>query len=357
MPDTRTGAASATVIAALSGPRTGHALKVAVAASLAWLLVVPFAGVADDYPYYAPLGAVVVVAGTVAHSLRTTLSTIAAIVLGALPAITTLALPGPEVLALAVVVLVGAWLAGWETLGPSASWVPISGLFILIIGASDPLRFAGAYLGLVAVGALVGLAVNTAWPPLPLSAAQASLDRLRDTLAQQLRELGEGLVSDTLPDPSEWAHRQLAVDRRTSQMEAMLGEAREAQHVNWRAPRWQSTAQSQYRQARALKSLSFHVQETYDLVTRYEHSGLDDVALGIELRPVAARALESTADALSDNLDDVGRRDVAFDAIDALAGQIMAQRADAPHEYFAAGALVSTLRRALSSLDQGSVPS
>lgn len=342
------------VISALRGARTTHALKVAVAAALAWLVVVPFAGMADDYPYYAPLGAVVVVAGTVAHSLRTTLSTIAAIALGAIPAIATLALPGPEVFALALVVLVGAWLAGWEVLGPSASWVPISGLFILIIGASDPLNFAAAYLGLVAVGALVGLAVNLVWPPLPLSAAQASLDRLRDTLAQQLRELGEGLTAETLPDVSEWAHRQLAVDRRTSQMEAMLGEAREAQRINWRAPRWQDTAGSQYREARALKHLSFLVQDTYDLVARHEQAGLDDVALGVELRPLAAAALTATADALTSNGDgDHDQRETAHSAINALAAEILTQRAGAPHEYFAAGALVSTLRRTLDSREQG----
>ena len=40
-------------------PRTLLALKAAVAAGLAWLVVLPFSGVADDYPYYAPLGAVV----------------------------------------------------------------------------------------------------------------------------------------------------------------------------------------------------------------------------------------------------------------------------------------------------------
>lgn len=350
MGETRTETVSA-VKRFFGSPRVGHAFKVAVAAALAWLLVVPFAGVADDYPYYAPLGAVVVVAGTVARSLRTTLSTIAAIALGAVPAIATLALPGPEVFALAIVVLVGAWLAGWEVLGPSASWVPISGLFILIIGASDPWRFAGAYLGLVAVGALVGLAVNTAWPPLPLTAAHTSLDDLRDTLAQQLHELGEGLDAQTLPDPSEWAHHQLAVDRRTGQMEAMLAEAQEAERVNWRAPRWRTTAQSLYQRARALRRLSFFVQDAYDLVSHHEHAELEDVALGVTLRPLAAQALRATAEALTGPDDDVDQRAAAGEAIDALAAEIMVQRAEDRHEYFAAGALVSTLRRALRSLD------
>lgn len=347
-----TEASRSRVPALLRSARTGHALKVAVAAALAWLLVVPFAGVADDYPYYAPLGAVVVVAGTVASSLRATMSTVAAIAIGAIPAIAALALPGPEVWALGLVVFVGAWLAGWEVLGPSASWIPISGLFILVIGASDPWRFAGAYLGLVAVGALVGLVVNTAWPPLPLSAAQSSLDRLRETLAEQLLHLSEGLVADTLPALTEWRERQLAVDRRAGQMEATLVEAREAQRVNWRAPRWRETAQTQYEQARALKSLSFFVQDIYDLIARHEHADLDEVALGPHLRPLAARAIETTAGALTATTDDgPARWQAAHDATNALAREIMARRADGPEEYFAAGAVVSTLRRALDALD------
>jgi hypothetical protein len=41
-----------------------------VAAAVAWLVVLPFVGVADDYAYYAPLGAVIAVSATVARSWR-----------------------------------------------------------------------------------------------------------------------------------------------------------------------------------------------------------------------------------------------------------------------------------------------
>ena len=36
-------------------------LKAALAAALSWLAVLPLWGVADEYPYYAPLGAVIAV--------------------------------------------------------------------------------------------------------------------------------------------------------------------------------------------------------------------------------------------------------------------------------------------------------
>lgn len=340
------------VVAALTDARAAQALKVAVAAALAWMLLIPFGGVADEYAYYAPLGAVVSVTSTVASSLRATLSSIAAIALGAVPAIAALALSNPGVLALALVVLVGAWLAGWERLGASASWVPISGLFILIIGASDPWRFAGAYLGFVAFGAMVGLAVNTVWPALPLRSTQRALDRLRDTLAVQLHDVADGIRAQPLPDRAAWAERRRDIDVHAEQMDAMLAEVREAQRINWRASRWRRTAENQYQQARALKGLSFFVEDIYDLVARNERSDLQDVALGPDLRPAAARAFEATADALTVTTaaEEVGRWETARDMTEELANLIMTRRDGSPHEYFAAGALVNALRRALDSL-------
>ncbi len=340
------------IVAGLTDARSAHALKVAVAAALAWMLIAPFDGVADEYAYYAPLGAVVSIAGTVASSLRATLSSIAAIALGAVPAIAALALSGPGALSLALVVLVGAWLASWERLGASASWVPVSGLLILIIGASDPWRFAGAYLGLVAFGAFVGLAVDTVWPALPLRSTQRAIDRLRETLAVQLHDLADGVRTQPLPDRAAWAGLRRDIDVHAEQMDAMLAEAREAQRINWRAARWRRTAEDQYEQARALKGLSFFVEDIYDLVAGNERSDLQDVALGPDLRPTAARALEATADALivTTGLEEIGRWETARDMTEEYADLVVTRRDGSPHEFFAAGALVNALRRALASL-------
>ena len=59
------------------------AVKAAVAAALSWLLAMPLGGIADDYPYYAPLGAVLAVTWTVAGSVRESLQGLAAIAVGA----------------------------------------------------------------------------------------------------------------------------------------------------------------------------------------------------------------------------------------------------------------------------------
>lgn len=337
----------------LANARTIQAFKVALAAGIAWVMVLPWGGPADTYPYYAPLGAVTSMVGTVAGSLRTTVSAIVAIAIGAVPALLALYLDMSGVFSLVVVVLVGSWLAGSDRLGPMASWVPTSGLFILIIGADDPWTYVAAYVGLMAFGALVGLVVDALWPSLPLKATQRTLDALRDTLAGQMRELAEGLRADPLPTADEWHERRHAIDDHERRMHAMVGEARDARRANWRAARWRETADRQYRQARALEQLSFLVEEAFDLVARGEHEEREEVALGAELRPSAVRALETTADVLSRIHDDTVDEDCwveAVGAVERLGDEIRSRRYNTESEFFTAGSLVITLRRALESV-------
>jgi uncharacterized membrane protein YgaE (UPF0421/DUF939 family) len=333
--------------------RTIHAAKVALAASLSWLAVMPMSGPADSYPYYAPLGAVTSMVGSIAGSVRATVSSIVAIALGALPAVLAVALPIRPVVGIAAVVLVGTWLAGSGRLGPMASWVPVSGLFILIIGAEEPWRFGLAYLGLVSLGAAIGLVVDALWPSLPLRATQRTLDALRDELADQMCDLADGLDSDPLPSVEEWRERRRDVAFHEREMHRMVGLTREARRANWRAARWRVTAERQYRQARALEDLAYLVEEAYDLVTRTEHADREQVALGPSLRPGAARALTSTADVLSgvhDETVEPERWHAAMGAADQLAHEIRDQRSTSDAEFFTAGSLVTTLRRVLESV-------
>src|SRR4051812_25024848 len=97
-------------------PRLPLATKCAVAAALAWLLVLPLGGVADDYPYYAPLGALVAVGTTLVSSLRASVQGVIALLLGAVLSIGVGLLPLPEVVAIASVVGLGTALAGWKYL-------------------------------------------------------------------------------------------------------------------------------------------------------------------------------------------------------------------------------------------------
>lgn len=339
---------------ALTGRVMIQAVKAAVAASLAWVLVLPLGGVADDYPYYAPLGAVVSVAGTVAASFRATVSSIVAIGLGAVPAVLAVLLGMPELLGIGLVVLVGACLAAWEPVGPMASWVPVSGLFVLIIGQGHVTEYAFAYVSLVGFGALIGLVVDLLWPSLPLHATAAAQDSLRDNLAGQLHDLADGLSEDPLPTDEEWERRRREIDWHWREMSRMVHEAREAQRGNWRARRWQGYADRAYQQARALEQLAFFVEELYDLVSRTERSDVDQVAFGPELRPGVVRALRTMAVALQDvggAVSDLEQWRRARAATDDLARQIRERQFESSEEFFVAGALVTTLRRALVAVE------
>ena len=298
-------------------PRVVLALKAACAAGLAWLLVQPLGGFADDYPYYAPLGATVAMSTSVKSSLRTALQTVAAIVLGACVALVARVLPLPDeatvAVAIGLVIAVGTLLAGWPLLGAMGGWVPIAGLFVLILGGSHPAVFVLAYAGLTAVGALVGVAVNAALPQLPLTPAAQAQQRLRHELARQLDQLALDLESEELVVSEEQRDRVWsALDPQLRDMHDLLSTALEARHGNWRARRRrQQKAERHHRHARALQQLVGTVEEVVALVAdgRSPVHGDDDGAA--ELRRRVAHALVRIAEMLrtdDDERSDLERR-------------------------------------------------
>ena len=337
-------------------PRLPLAVKCAVAAALAWLLVLPIGGVADDYPYYAPLGAVVAVGTTVVHSLRASLQSIIALTLGAALSIGVGLLPLPEVIAVAAVVGLGTMVAGWRHVGEMASWVPISGLFILIIGRSDPGNYALAYVGLTGLGAAVGVLVNGAVPPLPLTATGATQSALLHRLANQLDDLADGLVEEPLPSAEEWEKRRWAIAPHNKQMRLMVEEATEARRGNWRASRWRETADRQYALARALEQLSFMVEDITGLIIEQEHSERRIVVLGPTLRPPTAIALQTMAEVLRSVHGATADPDVlhrADDAVWDLGRGIRDLRTRTEDDLFPAGTIVTAIRRGITALAEG----
>ena len=96
----------------------GRALRSAVAAVVAWLAVLPWGGLADQYPYYPPMGAVIAVSATVTGSVRTVWRTALAIAIGAGLALATTGLH--LLIQLFVVVGLGSVVSGWKRLGDTA---------------------------------------------------------------------------------------------------------------------------------------------------------------------------------------------------------------------------------------------
>ncbi|MET1062275.1 MAG: hypothetical protein ABWX71_05220 [Aeromicrobium sp.] len=337
-------------------PRVPMAAKAAVAAAVAWLVVLPFGGVADDYAYYAPLGAVIAVSATVARSWRVSWQSIAGIVLGATLAFGAARLPVAPVLELAIVVGGGIIVAGWTRLGQGGEWVPLAGLFVLIIGSADRVGFVSAYVGLTSVGALIGMALNLLWPPLPLVWADGALKRLRATLADQLDALAGGLSHDRAPTLEEWQQFRRDVGPRTSEMREMAAQAAEARLVNWRATRWRDTSDHQSRSAEDLDRLALVVEDLTALVVDSEHAGRKIVALGPELRQPSATAMRTTA-ALVRQEHGTAMEDLLADA-DAAVAALAAAVIDVGHrtggDIFAAGAVITALRHVRQLVATGS---
>lgn len=222
------------VVRALAGrPWIGQAVRTTGAAVLAWVLVGLVPGPWSDYPYYAPLGAVVATSVTVRGSTRRSAQAVLAIALGAVVARVVGMLPVPPLLALALVVLVGVLLAGWRVLGDMGSWLPTSALFVLVIGDADPVGYVSAYVGLTLVGAAIGVGVNALVPPLPLTPADRALGRLADATAAHLEAVADAVADDESPVPDGAALRAARAAAGTA-----VGDARDAARANWTAARY-----------------------------------------------------------------------------------------------------------------------
>ena len=140
-------------------PKLALAVKAALAAMLAWLLVRPLGSFATEYSYYAPLGALTVVSTSIAVSVRSSFEVVIGILLGAGIALAVQVVPLPEPLPLGLAVVVGSLVGASGVAGAMSGWVPLAAMFVMIAGRGDPVGYTAAYGGLTALGALVGVAV------------------------------------------------------------------------------------------------------------------------------------------------------------------------------------------------------
>jgi len=336
------------------GAELGRSLRAAVAAVVAWLIVQPMDGVAAHYPYYAPLGAVVTMTASVMGSLRESLQTIGAIALGV--AVAFVFTPVPEPVSLLLVVAVGTVVMttrpAYDWLGDQRTWVPITGMYVLVIGGDPPWKYAEAYVGLTALGAVVGLAVNTLWPPMPLRAEARTLGRVRDTLAERIESVASRLRGERPPTPGEWGDHVHDLDVLVQRMREVAAQAGDARRVNWRVFRWRRSAEQRYLEARALERLAFLVEDLGDLISDQEHAEREHVALGPDLRPHAADALDELAAVLRTvdggvDEDAVAR---AEERCEDLVQAMRRVREDTGDDLITAGGVVTAIRRTLDSV-------
>jgi uncharacterized membrane protein YgaE (UPF0421/DUF939 family) len=320
------------------------AIKASLAAMLAWLVVQPLGSFAMDYAYYAPLGALTVVSTSVVSSVRSSLQVVAAIVVGAALALVARLLPLPEPLPLGLAVVAGIAVAVTGLLGGMGSWVPLAAMFVLVAGKGDPVEYSAAYGGLTALGALVGVVVNLAFPQLPLTPAARAQDRLRAQLADQLDELATALEQEILNE-LDWNQLRASLSRTSRNAESLVLEARDARRANWKAARWAETADHQDRRARALHSLTACVDEVIALVSDQRAEIRNDAPSAADLRAHTALALGSVAALLRDS----GSLDDARSAVGDLRARVVRAQGDSGDHHFAAAAITLNLEQAVEA--------
>jgi hypothetical protein len=235
-------------------------------------------------------------------------------------------------------------------MGTMGSWVPISGLFVLVLGGDDPSHFVLGYLGLTSVGALVGAATNVLLPPVHLVRTRQAQDALRAALAAQLDTLADVLDAGSLPSAQDWESKRPSMRARSSEMEELLALATGGPPVNWRVLRVRQESQRLRDRGRALASLALQVDEMTDVLSARERDDREDLALPAPVRPAAARALRATSEALRGPVDERDERwDAAWAAQRALAAEVRECRSTTGDDLFVAGGLVSSIERTLTT--------
>ncbi|MFD6444341.1 aromatic acid exporter family protein [Promicromonospora sp. NPDC060204] len=340
-------------------PRWSLALKGAVAAALAWFVALLAPAPFSEYPYYAPLGAVVAVTSSAVRSVRESVQAVGALLLGAVIARGVDAAVGSSVLSVAIVVAVALLCAGSRLFGEMGTWVVTSALFVLVLGGAHPLEFTGVFAGMIVVGAAIGVAINLLLPPLPLTPSEIALDRLRDVLVDQLELLAQRLEHDGPLLAEEWQRRRHDLTPTTDRTRDAMSGTREALRVNRKARRYGERTTAQARRAQELGSAADVVDDVVRLLTEWERADQERVALGPLLRPELVTALRAYAEALRSDRGQ-GPADEAVarcrESVDALTGAVRAVRRSSGQDLFVAGAIVVILRRACSALTAAREP-
>ncbi|MCG2622405.1 aromatic acid exporter family protein [Arthrobacter sp. I2-34] len=254
--------------AVLRWPRLHLAVKAALAAGLAWSAAHAIPGAAHEYPYYAPVGALLSLYPTVAGSVQTTLQTLAGLLLGVGLAWLMMLWSAPSALSIAIMVCLGVLLAGIPRLGSGKDWVPTAALFVLLVGGPDAEDYSAGYLVQTALGAAVGILVNfVVFPPLHFNAAVNQLERLRHDLADQLDQMTEALVEPWPPEHRDWSERSDDLALLASQVRQAVQQAALSRKANPRRRLHPRDLDEDFRRLRLLEHAVFHVRDMTDVLS------------------------------------------------------------------------------------------
>jgi hypothetical protein len=196
--------------------------KATLAATAAWLLATLVLHLPQ--PFLAPYAAVFLVEATVYRSLRGWIQQVGSVASGVL---------------LAAVVFLGLLAGSWRRFGDAGVWVGVTGMLVISYGTAREPVLLGDRLLETALGAAIGVAVNTLiFPPLYGERLAAAAGRLGKAVAALLEALSDLIRRDEPPEDLEHllSHEQ---DTRSLVLaaEEAVGLTREGRMLNMRRGR------------------------------------------------------------------------------------------------------------------------
>lgn len=341
-------------------PRLLHAAKAAGAAALAWFVARHVPGVASEYPYYAPLGAVIAMQTTVWAGLRSGIQTLVGIALGIGVAGFTMWIGDPGILAVALAVGIGVLVGGFRVLGEGSSWVSTAALFVLLVGGAHAEGYSLGYLVQMAVGVVVGLLVNfLVFPPLHFWDAEHRIDAVNGVLADHLDGLA-AVLREGKRDVAAWDRQQDRLDRAIADVRSRVSIAHESRKVNPRGALRGSRLRLEQDGARfrALERVAWYTTDLTELVAR---SGPVAEGLG-RPSPEFAEPLAKALDQIACVIRGECPEDEADLAIAEVERALDASRSNPSHVAVTSAALVSlrgiveSERRATADIDTKTGP-
>ncbi|MEU4250442.1 aromatic acid exporter family protein [Amycolatopsis sp. NPDC026612] len=211
--------------------------KATFAATAAWLLATLVLRLPQ--PFLAPYAAVFLVEATVYRSLRGWVQQVGSVASGVVLAAVAGQLIPWQAVALATVVFVGLLAGSWRRFGESGVWVGVTGMLVISYGTAREPVLLGDRLLETALGAAIGVAVNTLiFPPLYGERLAAAAGRLAKVLAGLLESLSDLIRRDEPPaDLDGLLSQEHDARSQVQEAEEAVGLTREGRLLNLRRGR------------------------------------------------------------------------------------------------------------------------
>lgn len=239
--------------------------KTTLAAGLAWIIAPHMPGVADEYPYYAPLGALVSMYPTLMGSVRSSLQTLLGLATGIGLATLVVITIGPTWWTVPVIIGIGVLLSGTGWFGIGREYVPMAALFVLAVGGRDADDFSLGYLTQMAVGVVIGLLINLVIAPAPLTGeAAARVDAFRAQLSSHLHDIGSAVSESWPPEHEQWADDAASLADTTATLRVALAEADDSRRGNPRARGRRGETQHIHDELAALDRIAHLIRDISD---------------------------------------------------------------------------------------------